>query len=200
MYTFARNTQYLAPKWRAYVTPYELGFRFTDGVTVTSLWELKHVLLTLDEGLINPWIQSPQYHLSTWVRDSVGDDELAELLKGQTQRWGAVVALERQMMRTLNLPYYVAKRWLAPSHSPFVFSGGTQVAALDDLAAVLPTLSDETLRFHYARFPNDLSVWLADVIGDYYLSDALEEVNSREQAMVVVDDHLVMLHEAASTD
>lgn len=196
MYTFARNTQYLAPKWRAYVTPYGSGFRFANGVTVGSLWELKQALLTLEEDLVMEYI-SPTNHVSLWVRDVVGDAELAQELEKATQRWGMVVALERQMMRTLNMPEYVAQRWLREAGSPFQFSSGEIIHSIAELEEVLPNLSDETLAFHYLRFPNDLSVWLSDVVGDYYLSDSLEEINTKEQITHIVADHLKMLHEAS---
>ncbi len=193
-----KNTQFLAPKWRAYVTPYEAGFSFGNGVVVGSLWELKQALLTLEEGLVANYIKKDNHHVANWVRQVVGDDQLADQLAMQGQRWGVLVALERQMMRTLNLPDYVAKRWMGKAKHQFEFVSGEKIWNLQDLNKTIGSISDDSLSFHYQRFPNDLTVWLSDVIGDYYLADSLEEANSKDQVAKIIEDHVDMLEEAIS--
>jgi hypothetical protein len=198
MYTFMRNTQYLAPKWRAYVTPYEAGFAFSNGVVVGSLWDLKCALLTLEESLIIPHCVIDDHHIAKWVEVSIGDVPLATLLATTNQRWGMVVALERHMMRALSLPSYVAKRWLKKTSSPFRFVHGVEIASLTELQTAIHSIADDALSFHYTRFPNDLSLWLSGTIGDYYLSDSLLEASHKDQIETIIDDHLTMLMEAQS--
>lgn len=197
MYTFMRNTQYLAPKWRAYVTPHDLGFDFGNGVVVGSMWDLKSALLTLEDSLINSHIQMGSNHIATWVRQIVGDFRLADSMIETDQRWGMVVALERQMMRTLNLPDYVANRWLKKSSSGFHFESGEEIFSLHELQAIFPSIAETTLSAHYERYPNDLSSWLSNVVGDYYLSDALEEACHKDQIQAIIEDHLAMLTDAS---
>ncbi len=193
MHNFARQTQYLAPKWRAYVTPHQLGFHFSNGLTVRSLWELKQALLTFHEDVINEHIGEGKNQIADWVKNVVGDDELAKILREQTQRWGLVVALERKMMRSLNLPDYVVKRWLREVEKPFEFVSGERIKSLDDLRDVISGISEDSLKFHYQRYPNDLSFWIADIVGDYYLAESLEEINSKELMIKIVEDHMKML-------
>lgn len=199
MYTFMKHTQYLAPKWRAYVTPPEAGFVFESGLSIHSLWDLKVALLTLEDSIIAPSIQKDTHLLAKWVDDCIGDSQLAQVLAGTNQRWGMVVALERQMMRTLNLPDYVARRWLALTPYPFKFATGQEVACLTDLQKEMPSILESVVSFHYERYPNDLSTWLADSIGDYYLADSLIETTGKEQIMTVINDHLIMLTEAVAS-
>lgn len=193
MHNFIRQTQYLAPKWRAYVTPFSAGFHFSNGLTVRSLWELKQALLTFHEDVINEHIGEGKNQVADWVKNVVGDEELAELLEKQTQRWGLVVSLERKMMRSLNLPDYVAKRWLKEVDKSFEFVSGEKIKSLNDLRIVIDSISEDSLKFHYQRHPNDLSFWMADIVGDYYLAESLEEVNSKDLMMKVIEDHMEML-------
>jgi hypothetical protein len=183
----------MAPKWRAYVTPSSAGFRFSNGLTVRSMWELKQALLTFHEDVINEHIKKGENQIADWIEFVVGDRELAGLLRDQNQRWGLVVALERQMMRTLNLPEYVANRWLRETEKPFEFVSGESVKSLIDLKNIIGDISEESLKFHYQRYPNDLSFWLYDIVGDYYLAESLEEVDGKELMLTVVADHMEML-------
>lgn len=193
MHNFVRQTQYLAPKWRAYVTPYQSGFHFSNGLTVRSLWELKQALLTFHEDVINEHVGEDKNQIADWVENIIGDKELADLLRKYNQRWGLVVALERHMMRSLNLPDYVASRWLNEVEKPFEFVSGERVKSLKNLRDVVSGISEDSLKFHYQRYPNDLSFWLADVVGDYYLAESLEEVNSKDLMIKVIEDHVEML-------
>lgn len=189
--------RYLAPKWQAYVTPKDKNFVFSNGVSISSLWSLKQALLRLPEDIITGHIAGESNDLANWVRAVVGDDELADELVKYNHRWGIIVALERQMMRTLNLPHYLATRWLAPVENVFTFSSGQQVASLYELREVLNQVDDGTVAFHQERSPNDISVWVSDIIGDYELGDLLDEANSRVQMQRFVADHIEMLEEAA---
>ncbi|MFC1653975.1 hypothetical protein ACFL1M_03975 [Patescibacteria group bacterium] len=198
MHNFVRNTQYLSPKWRAYVTPRNKAFLFSNGLSVKNLWELKQAFLAFTEDVINVHIGDGSNHIADWVEHVVGDKDLADELRNYSHRWGLIVALERQMMRTLNLPDYVAKRWLREVTSPFSFSNGVEIRSINDLKESIDSLPEDVLKFHYERHPNDLSVWLSDVVGDYYLAESLEEVNSKEQVSWIISDHLEMLEEAVS--
>ncbi len=188
---------YVAPKWRAYVTPSESAFAFANGIKVASMWELKQALLTLPEDVVVAHVGSKSNDIADWVEKIVGDGELAEEMRKYNHRWGLIVALERQMMRTLDLPNFVAKRWLAKAHNKFSFVSGEQVASLEELAKTLAKVSDETVTFHCERHPNDMAMWVVDIIGDYELAEMLTEATSREQMLRYVEDHLEMLKEAA---
>jgi hypothetical protein len=189
-------SRYLTPKWQAYVTPKEKSFVFSNGVGVRSLWELKQALLTLPEDVVNNHLQN-ENDIAVWVEFVIGDKELAEEMKSNKHRWGMIVALERQMMRTLSLPSYVAKRWLTPVENGFTFSSGEQVKSLSELKDALAKVSDEVIAFHQERMPNDISVWAMDVVGDYELADLLQEASSRLQMLRFVEDHVDMLEEAS---
>lgn len=190
-------SRYLAPKWQAYVTPRDKYFAFVDGTTVGSLWALKQALLKLPEDVINHHLREDGNDIANWVAFSVGDKELAKELERYNHRWGLVVALERQLMRTLNLPAYLAERWLSSVEQKFTFSSGETVANLVELRDVLANVSDDVVAFHQERSPNDISVWVSDVIGDYELGDLLDEAASRVQMQRFVSDHVEMLQEAA---
>lgn len=189
--------RYLAPKWQAYVTPSEKGFVFANGLRVLSLWELKRALLELPEDLVLAHVSDGKNHVADWVENVVGDKELGEELRKQSHRWGMIVALERQMMRTLNLPDYVAARWLAKTEQPFTFASGEKVYDLEKLAEVLADVSEEVVAFHKERRPNDIAVWVGDMVGDFELAALLEEASGRWQMQRFVEDHVAMLKEAS---
>lgn len=191
--------KYTSPKWQAYVTPEEDAFDFGNGERVRSLLELKEALANLPEDVIERHVV-PENHIAQWVRDKVGDEKLSDVLEDQKHRWGLVVALERQMMRTMNLPHYLAQRWLSESRYPFGFKDGQEVKSLEELANVLDSVSDETVQFHMERSPNDIAKWVHDVVGDYELAENLAEAQHREQMHRMVVDHLEMLHEVANAD
>jgi len=107
-----------------------------------------------------------------------------------------IVALERQMMRTLNLPHNVAQRWLGTVEWAFHFKDGFKAESLASLKKALETVSDETVEFHLERDPNDVSKWVNDIIGDYQLSEILVEATNRQQMLSYVTDHIEMLEHA----
>lgn len=192
--------RYTTPKWQAQVTDGEQAFRFTDGTAVKSLFELKQALATLPEDAINHHVNEERHDVADWVEFVIGDAQLAQELRQYTHRWGLIVSLERQLMRTLNLPAYVANRWLSPTERKFTFKGGKSVGSLEELAEALQNLPDEEIEFHCERMPNDIARWVLDVIGDYELAEMLEEGANRSQMHRFITDHLDMLHEAAQTE
>jgi hypothetical protein len=191
------HIRYLAPKWQAYITQPEKSFVFANGVVVRSLWELKEALLTLPEDIVNNHVNNSRNDFANWVEFVVGDKELGEEMRRYNHRWGMIVTMERQLMRTLSLPHYVAQRWLGKAPRPFVFVSGEQANSLEELAVTLNKVSEETVAFHNERVPNDIVVWVMDVVGDYELAEILSECSSRQQMTRIVEDHLAMLKEAA---
>lgn len=195
MYTLVPR-RYQTSKWLARV-PASAAFNFKDGTSIRSLLELKQALLTLPEEVILYHTNSDRHDLASWVRFSIGDSSLADLLQKQTHRWGLIVALERGQMRTLNLPSYLANRWLAPTTVPFVFQSGETVRSLSELKVALQSISDATFDFHNQRSPNDISLWVGDAIGDYDLAEMLAEASNRLHLHNLVEDHLTMLADAS---
>jgi hypothetical protein len=191
IYTSAQR--YLTPKWQARVTPGEKAFKFSNGVTVSSLWELKQALRIVREDVINEHILKGKTDIIDWVKKAIKDKELASMLAKTDSRWSMVVALERQMMRTLNLPPNVAQRWIGKVKWPFHFVDGTAVSSLPELAAALEKINDETFAFHLEREPNDMAKWVNDVVGDYQLSEIIAEASNKRQMYVYVSDHIVQL-------
>lgn len=190
-------TSYMSPKWRAYVTPNDRSFTFANGIKVASMWELKQALLTLPEDIIVHHVRDEQNDIATWVEHVVGDKEMADEMRKYKHRWGMIVALERQMMRTVDLPDFVAKRWTAKVDNGFTFMSGEVVNSLAELASAFGKITDETVAFHCERHPNDMAVWVLDIIGDYVLAEMLTEATSRLQMQRNVEDHLEMLAEAS---
>lgn len=197
MYYSSAN-RYLAAKWQARVIPSKKAFKFNNGVTVNNLWELKQALRIVREDIIAEHVHEGKNEIADWVEKQIKDENLAKELRKTTVRWGLIVALERQMMRTVNLPYYVADRWLTKVEYPFYFVDGKKAESLKELKKCLETVSDETVFFHLEREPNDIAKWVDDVIGDYQLAAVLAESTNRLQMLTFVEDHLVMLEEALS--
>ncbi len=188
--------RYLTPKWQAYVTPSDKAFTFSNGLQIRSLWELKQALVSLPEDVVMHHVRDEENDIAVWVEFVVGDKDLADEMRAYKHRWGLIVALERQMMRTLSMPHYLAKRWLTKTERPFTFVSGEEVFSLEELRDRLTQVSDETVEFHRERIPNDISVWVSDMVGDYELAGLLEEASSREQMQRFVADHVSMLVEA----
>ena len=196
IYTSAQR--YLTPKWQARVTPGGNPFKFSNGVTVSSLWELKQALRIIREDVINEHILGKKNEIIEWIRKEVQDPELVEALGKPDSRWAMIVALERQMMRTINLPHNVAERWLGKMKWPFNFVDGTEIESLSELASALDKINEETFNFHLERDPNDIAKWVNDIVGDYVLSEIVAEATNKKQMFVYVADHVVMLEHALS--
>jgi len=188
-------SRYAEPKWQAYITPESKAFEFKSGLRIHSLYELKLALTDETEDSIAAHLEGKN-DLADWVEHTLGDHDLAVEMRRYNHRWGLIVALERQMMRTLSLPPYVAKRWLSHVDIDFTFSSGQVVHSLEEVSSVLKEVSDETIAFHRERTPNDLSKWIMDIIGDYQVAELLEEAGNRMQMVHFLDDHLAMLKEA----
>ena len=189
--------RYTTPKWQAHVKPTHKAFEFAPGVVIHNLWQLKQALSNLPEETVVQHLQKKDHHIANWVEFAVGDKDLAKELKKYNHRWGLIVALERQMMRTLNLPSYLAKRYLSTTDLPFTFVSGESAASLPELLKTLEKVSDETVQFHFERTPNDLSTWVIDVIGDSSLAEIFAECSNRTQMIRYLKDHIDMLKDAA---
>lgn len=188
--------RYDSPKWQASV-PNGQSFHFHNGLEVHNLYELKQALSSLSEEIIKSHVNENQHDLANWIKFSVGDEVLAESLKAHQHRWGMIVTLERHQMRTLNLPPYIAKRWLSPATETFTLNDGRTVASLAELLEALNAASDETVTRHCERIPNDIAKWVNDSLGDYQLAEILAESGSRAQMTRNIEDHLAMLHDAS---
>jgi hypothetical protein len=190
--------RYATPKWQAKIIPLDKQFHFLDGTVVSSIWELKLALTTVNDDCLSHHVSGQQNDLANWVEFVIGDYDLANALKKYTHRWGLIVALERQMMRTLNLPDYIASRWLSDAASPLVLSSGKSVSNLMGLRDVLEHESDDTVAFHLTREPNDFAQWILLSIGDYELAETVTEASNRLHLIHMISDHLDMLREASN--
>ncbi|NMB56606.1 hypothetical protein GYA19_01550 [Candidatus Beckwithbacteria bacterium] len=193
---FTSAQRYLTPKWQARVIPRSKNFRFNNGVTISNLWELKQALRIIREDIIAEHVNNDKNDIADWVEKVIDDKELAKELRKNTNRWGLIVALERQMMRTINLPHYVANRWLEKVELPFYFQDGKKAESLEELKSCLQNTSDEVIAFHLEREPNDIAKWVNDIIGDYQLAEILTESTNRQQMLIFVEDHMEMLKDA----
>lgn len=195
---FHPGNRYLSAKWQARVIPSNAAFRFNNGVMINNLWELKQALRIVREDIIAEHVHEGKNDLADWVENVVGDTTLACELRKTTARWGLIVALERQMMRTVNLPAYVANRWLSTTPYEFLFQDGQKANSIESLKDCLTKADDSVIAFHLEREPNDIAKWVNDVLGDYQLASILAESTNRLQMLTFIDDHLVMLKEASS--
>lgn len=195
---FTSAQRYLTPKWQARVIPRSKAFRFNNGVTVSNLWELKQALRIVREDIIAEHVNQDHNDLADWIENTIQDKELAAEMRKTTNRWGLIVALEREMMRRVNLPHYVAARWLEKVDLPFYFQDGKSASSTEELQKVLEKTTDEVVQFHLEREPNDIAKWVNDIIGDYLLAEILAEGTSRQQMAIFVADHLEMLRDSLS--
>jgi hypothetical protein len=189
--------RYDSPKWQAPVAEPQT-FVFKNNVSARTLFELKQALTLIPDDTFYYHVSETKNDFADWVKSVVGDEILAQELRHQNHRWGMIVALERHLMRTLNLPPYVAKRWLSPAISPFTFLTGEAADSLPSLAGALEKVSDDTVAFHLERIPNDIAKWVMEAIGDYQLAEVLADSSTRLQMLRAVEDHLTMLNEASS--
>lgn len=190
-------SRYQSPKWQASVIPRSQAFRFSDGTLVVNLFTLKQALSVIDDSYLQEQVNGSVNYLADWIATCIGDTELATLMRQQPHRWGMIVALERHLMRTLNLPAYVAQRWLRPTAFPFVFLSGESANSLTELQTALAHVTDATIDFHLERYPNDLALWVDQNIGDQELAELFNECSNRLQMLNYLTDHLEMLKEAA---
>jgi hypothetical protein len=188
--------RYTQPKWQIKIIEKDKQFVFPSGAVVTTPFEFKQALMTVPEEDIHTLATDKEHHIANWFEFVIGDVDLANELRKYNHRWGMVVALERQQMRTLNLPPHVAKYWLRKVEIPFTFVTGEEVKSSKELGKAIAKVSDDTVDFHLEREPNDISLWVTEIIGDYELSELLEESSNRTQMEHIISDHLVKLVEA----
>ena len=79
----------------------------------------------------------------------------------------------------------------------FWVNNGPIVKNLDDLANVLPVISDEIFNHHVNRKKNDFSNWINDVIGDKKLANDLLSSRSKESALKKIKDRVNSLKKKA---
>jgi hypothetical protein len=188
---------YQTPKWLAKIKPDYKVFWCADGTVIRSLLELKHALMVLPEEILAQHVSDKHNHLADWVDGAVWDHHLARLLRSNPQRWEMIVNLERHQMRTLNLPPYLAARWLSPVEEPFYLADGRYISSLVDLKHALMEVEEAVFDRHMNCVPNDFSNWVDGSIGDYQLAEILTESDKQKKLVIKLSDHLEMLHEAA---
>jgi hypothetical protein len=86
----------------------------------------------------------------------------------------------------------IAKSWLAdvPVDKVFWCHDGRMVKNLEELAAALWEMSEETFRHHGTGDKNDFSNWVRDVIGDGTLANQLQKATTRTTAARKVETRL----------
>lgn len=188
---------YLTPKWQAEVKPAYKAFETANGVVIENLWQLKQALLDLPNEILSQHVGKDFNHFAEWIDKAVWDHDLAKELRGSNQRWGMVVILERHQMRTLNLPPYLAARWLEPTEETFYLANGQYLKSLDELKHSLMSMDDNLFEQHVQFSPNDFANWVLGSIGDNQLAEILSETDNRKKMLIRLSDHLEMLHEAA---
>lgn len=82
--------------------------------------------------------------------------------------------------------------WLGdvPQDKVFWRHDGGAVKNLDELAAALRQMSEETFRYHAAGGKSDFSNWVRDVIGDGTLANQLQKAMTQTTAARKVETRL----------
>lgn len=194
------GNQYYAPKWRARVLPDSKCFYFASGEKVCTLWDLKQALKSVPNDVFEKHVGQGYNHIADWVQNIVGDLDLAKLFRSSSNRWGMIVNLERHMMRLLYVPRYVAQRWLSPGEYSFYLASGRHIWSLYELRDALRGVDDASIQVHLVHEPNDFVAWINQGIGDYLLADLLTGVKNKDQLLMRLSDHIVMLEDAAEVD
>jgi len=187
--------RYSQPKWQAHITESDKQFYMGDDITVASLYQLKSALTQVSEEALQQHL-GEDHHIANWIEFVIKNQELADELRKHHHRWGMIVALERQQMRTLNLPPHIAKYWLRSVELSFTFVDGNKVSSSEELATALEKVSDEDVDFHLEREPNDIARWMLNVIGDYELAELLEESSNKAQMHRFTKDHILKLQDS----
>ena len=88
-----------------------------------------------------------------------------------------------------------ADKALAKVPEGYVFwcHDGSIFVDINELAAGLVTMSDETFAYHSNLEKQEFSNWVRDVIGDKQLADDLAKATSRLQAAACVADRLALI-------
>jgi len=75
----------------------------------------------------------------------------------------------------------------------FYCADGRILKDMNDLEEALDVMSDETFAYHSNREKKDFSTWVADVIGDKKLAEALEDALERDLAAEIVAGRITCL-------
>lgn len=92
-----------------------------------------------------------------------------------------------------------AKRYLCGAFPEqcFWINNGQILKNLDDLANILPEMSNETYSYHANKEKNDFSKWINDVIGDKKLANELLSSKNKESALKKIRSRLNSLKKMA---
>ncbi len=186
--------RYAKPKWQAKVKPDSKGFFFGNGGSVLSIWDLKQELVKMPEDFFLTHVSGPKNDLADWLEFCVMDLGLADMLRKRNYRWGMIVDLESYMDQQADIPKYLAKRWLG-EYENFICKSGDEFNCLKKMVDVMDGLDDETWEYHLERSPNDFSVWLVDVVGDYELGQEIDGCGNLIKAVRLVRDRIALLDE-----
>lgn len=83
-----------------------------------------------------------------------------------------------------------AKLENVPQDKGFYCHDGRVAKNLEELAAALRQMGEETFRYHANESKNDFSNWVRDVIADATLAKQLKQASSREAAARAVETKL----------
>lgn len=92
-----------------------------------------------------------------------------------------------------------ARRYLsdvAPEQC-FWVNNGPILKNLEELANVLPEMSDETFQHHVNKEKNDFSAWVNDTLGDQKLANDLLSSKSKDSALKKIRSRLNSLKKKA---
>ena len=92
-----------------------------------------------------------------------------------------------------------AKRYLCnvASEQCFWVNNGPILKNVEELANVLPDMSDETFHHHVNNEKNDFSNWVRDVIGDQKLANDVLSSKNKESVLKKVRNRLNSLRKKA---
>lgn len=195
MYFAYLDDQYQQPKWKAQV-PHSAALQINDNLRVRNLWELKEALHALEEGFIGEWLVD-RHHLADWIRESIGHEILAARLEREVAKWKLLVHLEQEMMRTLHLPEYVAKRWLDRANDPFRLSDGREIWYVKELPELFAE-SPVSVKVHIEGEPGDFANWSQDSLGNYVLAELLAKATDPDDVLEDLMAHIADLEDAVA--
>ena len=89
----------------------------------------------------------------------------------------------------------ITRAWLenAPQAKVFWCHDGRVVHSLEELAAALRDMSEETFRYHVTKDKNDFRNWVRDVIGDTTLANQLGKAGTQTTSAHKVEARLSWL-------
>lgn len=88
-----------------------------------------------------------------------------------------------------------ARSWLGdvPGDKAFWCHDGRMVKNLEELAAAIREMSEETFRYHATADKNDFSSWVSSIIGDATLASDLRKAADRASAAPTVEARIAWL-------